>query len=1133
MKMLAKIILSFLLIGSICSQAAELKTSKAKWLWCSDAPNADNTVCYFRYNLDITKPVKSAEFVGYMDDSGRFFCNGKHLLGRRIEEPKKPVRALKYDITALLKPGKNVIALQVNNVRYTGGSCMLGRIVYQDGTTQYIYTDKSWKATVKKNADFNKVKFDDSAWQPAVEFGDVSQKPWSAVSNIAAVCTADNEKAPGAIRVFTPAAPAAPASAPVLPDGYKAPSPAILPQVKMPKLELSKSKWLWSKDAPNADNTPCFYRYTFNIKSEIKSAEFIGYMDDDGRFFCNGKHITALRVNEPKKQVRAGRYVLDNLLKPGKNLIAIQVKNDRYTGGTFMLGKIVYQDGTTEYIHTNKDWKATSKKYDQFAQVDFDDSAWQPAVEFGDAGQKPWFNVSNITDLCITDDEKAQLAKLMNEFFAIPASLASEKQRVMKITWKNNRPAFFDGKKEYPPEVFRFHFPSGFELDRETDIMVKVSQTGHHIIETGITSSTIERSPGVYDFSSLERSVGMILRNVPDASIMVHLCINKLDEFLRENPDEGIGYATGPADNSRKKEDLLWPSLDVGGRKIAPSYASQMFRKELRNFVTRFAEYARKQPWSKRMVAVRVTNGCYTEWHYFGMGGHMPDTGKAMTLAFREFVRDKYKTVKALQTAWCDDKVTFETVTVPNVAERWGKKRFLRDSGSVDRKVMDYYICHQNVIADALLTAAKAVKDVMPDMLVGTFYGYVFGMSGFPSEGQTLYLEKVLSSPYIDFLSSPYSYAALARFKGGDGLLRLIPETFIRYKKLAINEEDTRTHLMPKPLQYTNVQNADESMQIFLRDYALHAMQGVGDQLVDFGRNKRMWFNDPKVLTAIHMGHSNYLKVRDTIKPQPNRIGVVFNAKELYLHSHPVVRTQQFNIMLSDHQMHAINKSGYPYDLMTLEDYLSGNKKYDTLVFLNAFTITDKERQEIKKRITQTGASSIWIYAPGLVTENKWSESAMQELTGMKLKVKDAVMPMALDINGLGGIGNARIAESPRIYVDDPAASAMGHYSDKTVGMAKKGKVIFSGVPINKPEVWAALLKESGAHSYTAPGIFVHAVNPYILVHVAEAGSYPVTLPGKAAKIVSVYDNNEVIARNTDKVVLQSKGCKTWFLKVE
>lgn len=194
-KVILKMKKFFALILSVLAVNAAWAASNAKWLWCSDAPNADNTICYFRYTLDITKPVKSAEFVGYMDDSGRFFCNGKHLLGARIEEPKKPVRALKYDITALLKPGKNVIALQVNNIRYTGGACMLGKIVYQDGTTQYIYTDKSWKATAKKSADFNKVKCDDSAWQPAVEFGDVSQKPWAAVSNIADICTTDVEKA--------------------------------------------------------------------------------------------------------------------------------------------------------------------------------------------------------------------------------------------------------------------------------------------------------------------------------------------------------------------------------------------------------------------------------------------------------------------------------------------------------------------------------------------------------------------------------------------------------------------------------------------------------------------------------------------------------------------------------------------------------------------------------------------------------------------------------------------------------------------------------------------------------------------------------------------------------------------------
>ena len=242
-----------------------------------------------------------------------------------------------------------------------------------------------------------------------------------------------------------------------------------------------------------------------------------------------------------------------------------------------------------------------------------------------------------------------------------------------------------------------------------------------------------------------------------------------------------------------------------------------------------------------------------------------------------------------------------------------------------------------------------------------------------------------------------------------------------------------------------------------------------------------------------------------------------------------------FNGKIDDAVVQALdgNDASKAAALMTLEDFMANRDKYSTVVFLNAFTLSDTERTAIKKRLDSDKSASIWIYAPGLVTENQWSESAMKELTGMTLKVKDAKLPMALNIDNLGSIGNAKIAESPRIYVDDKSSEAMGMYSDKTIGMAKKGNVIFSGVPVNKPEVWAALLKKSGAHAYTKPGIFVHAVNPFILVHVANGGSYPINLPAKARKVISIYDNNQTVAQNTDSIVLQSKGCKTWLLKVE
>ena len=130
---------------------------------------------------------------------------------------------------------------------------------------------------------------------------------------------------------------------------YKAPSPAQLKTLKLPPaIELSKSKWLWSSNAANANQTPCFYRFELNISEPVKSAEMVGYMDDGGHLYCNGKFLQPRRVQEQKRQVRAFRYDFTKELKQGKNIIAADVFNDRHTGGLCMLGKIVYKSGKVQ-----------------------------------------------------------------------------------------------------------------------------------------------------------------------------------------------------------------------------------------------------------------------------------------------------------------------------------------------------------------------------------------------------------------------------------------------------------------------------------------------------------------------------------------------------------------------------------------------------------------------------------------------------------------------------------------------------------------------------------------------------------------------------------------------------------------
>ena len=56
-------------------------------------------------------------------------------------------------------------------------------------------------------------------------------------------------------------------------------------------------------------------------------------------------------------------------------------------------------------------------------------------------------------------------------------------------------------------------------------------------------------------------------------------------------------------------------------------------------------------------MGLHLSGGIYGEWHYWGFidPDPDPDTGPAMTRYFRQWLRTKYKTDKALQMAWKSD----------------------------------------------------------------------------------------------------------------------------------------------------------------------------------------------------------------------------------------------------------------------------------------------------------------------------------------------------------------------------------------------------------------------------------------------------------------------------------------------
>ena len=98
---------------------------------------------YYIKEINLSKPVASAELIGWADDGAEFFINGEPQFKVIMEERQK-IKSVK----AFLKPGRNLIAADV--VTHLPSICTVIaelRLTYTDGTRESIVTDETWRVT--------------------------------------------------------------------------------------------------------------------------------------------------------------------------------------------------------------------------------------------------------------------------------------------------------------------------------------------------------------------------------------------------------------------------------------------------------------------------------------------------------------------------------------------------------------------------------------------------------------------------------------------------------------------------------------------------------------------------------------------------------------------------------------------------------------------------------------------------------------------------------------------------------------------------------------------------------------------------------------------------------------------------
>ena len=297
------------------------------------------------------------------------------------------------------------------------------------------------------------------------------------------------------------------------------------------------------------------------------------------------------------------------------------------------------------------------------------------------------------------------------------------------------------------------------------------------------------------DAASMRFSRGLLELH-PDAFFLPRLQLDTPEWWKDAHPDELITYGLP----TREEEYRLVQKGNIqqfeggfynrGGVDLREaSFASTVWREDTCRMLRAFLSHIEESPLRSRMIGYHPTTGRTAEWNYFGEM-YLPDYSAPMV---------------SVRSGLC---LMSRHGALPRTA-------CLRDPEK-ESGVMRFYTRYHDMIADTMLAICRTIKESTEGrVLCGVFYGYVTEQPRI-QDGGYLAAEKVLNSPHIDYIASPYSYQpgnatdergvrvtmvdgagnTLGHPRGvaGDGAYRLPMESMRRRGKLFIAELDPSTY---------------------------------------------------------------------------------------------------------------------------------------------------------------------------------------------------------------------------------------------------------------------------------------------------------------------------------------------------
>lgn len=609
--------------------------------------------------------------------------------------------------------------------------------------------------------------------------------------------------------------------------------------------------------------------------------------------------------------------------------------------------------------------------------------------------------------------------------------------------------------------------------------------------------------------------------------------------------------------------------LVSNGERRNQSFASIVWRDQACAFLRAYIAHVKQIGMDERVIAYQTGAGTTGEWvKETAMSRPCGDYSKPMHAHFRQWLRARYADEQALRSAWRDQRVTFDNAEVPLADAQLHTRHFTFRDPHQEQQVIDYYRCLSDLCADLVIDFNRTVKEATQGRaLAGAFFGYLSELAwnssffGSGTESETaatqqsghLGLQRVLHSPYVDFIVSPYSYGF--RGIGGEGAPMLPLESVRQHGKLYIYEEDSRVHTAQDD-EYGHVYTNADSISVLRRNLAQVLTHGSGIWWLGEHINTHADASFVPVLRQFAELGDFAMKLDRT--PSAD-IAVVLD-DESFLYQ----ETQNDLILplIFQQRLWGLPRMGAPFDFYLLDDLLNREAPpYRLYIMLNAFALRESRRNALKQIVQRDGRTVLWLYAAGYLNPDRQppiSLDYMEDLTGIHfaqgshpwgpmMHIVDFQHKITRELpQDIQWGTNSRLG--PVFHVADSDAHELGQVVH-AMGRCKPGFVVktlpaadgnrywtsvYCAAPNLPAPVLRGIARFAGAHIYSADGDVLYATRDLLAVHTVAGGWRVFDLPSPVQVVVDLFENR-VVARNTKEfeVNLAQRSTQLYYMGEE